>query len=163
MTSATSTRIVATATSTACTGPKQYELPTHDAVCGIPNTNTYRSIFDKCAEPAGVRPYHNDCALYAPAVDQSVQDLIDCLYKAGIDWEDVWCTGETNATATATSYPKPTTGDAVTSKEESSATSSSASAATGANENGAARGYRGAVGVKMSLALVCLVVSAFVV
>jgi uncharacterized protein (DUF885 family) len=38
----------------------------------------------KCAEPAGVSAYDDGCAIYALAVDQSVQDLTDCLYKAGV-------------------------------------------------------------------------------
>ena len=46
------------------------------------------------------RTHHSECALYAPALDQTVQDIIDCLYDAHVDWGDVWCTGGTNSTAT---------------------------------------------------------------
>jgi hypothetical protein len=77
-----------------------YELPVQDAACGIPNTDDYKSIFESCAYPAAVQAYHSDCALYAPALNQSVQDIIDCLYDAYVDWGDVWCTGGTNSTAT---------------------------------------------------------------
>ncbi|GIJ90879.1 hypothetical protein Asppvi_009844 [Aspergillus pseudoviridinutans] len=151
----------------ACTGPEQYELPVNDAACGVPNTDSYRSVFDRCAEPAGVRPYYNDCALYALAVDQSVQDLINCLYNAGIEWEDVWCYGETNATATAISYPKPTghsaTSNSTSTTRKSSVSSTSPPRATAADENSAMRFTKSTFGVKSSLALLCLVVSAFVV
>jgi hypothetical protein len=51
------------------------------------------------------RPYYHDCALWGLAVDKSIQDLIDCLYKAGVAWEDVWCEGDTSASATTTQYP----------------------------------------------------------
>ncbi|KAL3468257.1 hypothetical protein BJX64DRAFT_282441 [Aspergillus heterothallicus] len=96
-------------TSTTCNTPTQYELPVHDASCGIPSANsTYKAHFDSCAAPAVVREYNDGCALWAPALDQSVQDLIDCLYGAGVAWGDVWCSGETNGTATGGGYPTAT-------------------------------------------------------
>ncbi|KAL5342511.1 hypothetical protein BJX70DRAFT_394730 [Aspergillus crustosus] len=108
----TSTTTSVTSTST-CTGASLYELPQQSAACGIPNTSKYESIFNECALPAGVRSYRNDCALWAPAVDQSVQDLIDCLYGKGVEWEDIWCSGSRNGTETG-GFPTPTviTGDA---------------------------------------------------
>ncbi|KAL4873121.1 hypothetical protein BDV12DRAFT_192620 [Aspergillus spectabilis] len=102
----TSTTSATTAAST-CTGASLYELPQRYAACGVPNTSDYEDLFNECALPAGVRSYHNDCALWAPAVDQSVQDLIDCLYGKGVKWGDVWCSGGNNATASG-SFPTPT-------------------------------------------------------
>ncbi|KAJ5171138.1 uncharacterized protein N7500_003921 [Penicillium coprophilum] len=101
----TATTTGAMATTTGCGTAAQYEIPVKDASCGVPNTDKYKGLLSKCAKPAGVTSYNDDCALYALAVDQSIQDLTDCLYGAGVAWKDVWCHGETNATATATSYP----------------------------------------------------------
>ncbi|KAL4906409.1 hypothetical protein BDW74DRAFT_150257 [Aspergillus multicolor] len=123
--------------SSTCTGPTMYELPIKDAACGIPNDPSYKSTFESCAYPATVQAYHSDCALYAPALDQSVQDLIDCLYGADVDWEDVWCTGGNNATATGryeTATVEPTATATGTEKESSKATATKD--ADGAEETG---------------------------
>ncbi|KAJ5824881.1 hypothetical protein N7447_007221 [Penicillium robsamsonii] len=101
----TTTTTGALATTTGCGTAAQYEIPIKDASCGVPNTDKYKELLSKCAKPAGVTSYNDDCALYALAIDQSIQDLTDCLYDAKVAWKDVWCHGETNATATATSYP----------------------------------------------------------
>ncbi|KAL4735083.1 hypothetical protein BDV11DRAFT_174160 [Aspergillus similis] len=120
------------ASSSTCTGPTMYELPIQDAACGIPNIADYQPTFESCAYPATVQTYHSGCALYAPALNQSVQDIIDCLYDAHVDWDDVWCTGGTNttatgkyetATATPTSTPKSTSSSTLT-KEEAKETGS---------------------------------------
>ncbi|KAL4981942.1 hypothetical protein BDW68DRAFT_192563 [Aspergillus falconensis] len=101
------------ASTSTCTSPMMYELPIKDAACGIPNDADYKTTFESCACPATVQAYHSGCALYAPALDQSVQDLID----------DVWCTGGTDttatgkykiATATPTSTSNPTSTSAFT-------------------------------------------------
>ncbi|CAK38390.1 hypothetical protein CBS63078_2704 [Aspergillus niger] len=158
----TSTTTTAAASSTTCGGSGQYELPVKDAACGIPNIKNYQSLFDDCAKPAGPRSYYHDCALWAYAIDQSVQNLTDCLYKAGVAWEDVWCTGETNATATVTSYPTATaTGTLVTKSEEATETGSSTSSTaseTGSKTN-AAYSFRGRVSTKLALGLLGLVVT----
>ncbi|KAL3450767.1 hypothetical protein BJX65DRAFT_304922 [Aspergillus insuetus] len=108
-TTITSTASAPSSTATTCNTPAQYELPVHDASCGIPNSNDeYKGYFENCAAPAAVREYNHECALWAPAVDQSVQDLIDCLYKAGVEWGDVWCSGDVNGTATGSGYPTAT-------------------------------------------------------
>ncbi|KAL2833343.1 hypothetical protein BDW59DRAFT_156844 [Aspergillus cavernicola] len=114
---------------TTCKTPTQYELPTHDASCGIPNTEIYKSLFEPCAQPVAVRSYNDDCALWAPAVDQSTQNLIDCLYKAGVKWEDVWCTGGANETASG-SYPT------ATATAAASASASKTTSSDGARETG---------------------------
>ncbi|KAL3481559.1 hypothetical protein BJX99DRAFT_148783 [Aspergillus californicus] len=138
-------------TNTTCGTATQYELPVKDAACAVPNTDTYASYFETCAAPAAVREYHDECALWAPSVDQTTQDLIDCLYDAGVDWEDVWCTGETNATATGT-YPTATaTATASSDDDDANSTSSAGGASeTGGDDdddtNGAlARGLPGVV------------------
>ncbi|PYH77000.1 hypothetical protein BO82DRAFT_358643 [Aspergillus uvarum CBS 121591] len=137
----TATTTGAAATSTACGTSYQYELPVHDAACGVPNQANYSTIFDSCALPAGVKPYDNDCALYALAVGQSVQDLTDCLYKGGVAWADVWCTGDVNSTATATSFPTPTkaisSSTSKSTKDSKSSTTKSGTAATASATGGA--------------------------
>ncbi|KAJ0420788.1 hypothetical protein BJY00DRAFT_312715 [Aspergillus carlsbadensis] len=134
-----STTITSTGpSSTACGTPAQYELPVHDASCGIPNSNDdYKGYFENCAAPAAVREYNHECALWAPAVDQSVQDLIDCLYKAGVEWGDVWCSGDVNGTATGSGYPTATASRTSTSTRGSeTATGTRTSSADGAEETG---------------------------
>ncbi|KAL4917870.1 hypothetical protein BDW62DRAFT_201421 [Aspergillus aurantiobrunneus] len=132
-----------TAASSACTGSAMYELPIKDAACGMPNNKDkdYESLFSRCAAPAAVRTYHDDCALYAPALDQSVQDLTDCLYGAGVEWEDVWCSGDTTASASGTGYPTATATPTATSETSSSAsTDAEDTEETGAHTNGAVSG-----------------------
>ncbi|KXG54312.1 uncharacterized protein PGRI_074560 [Penicillium griseofulvum] len=124
---ATTTTTGAMATTTGCGTAAQYELPVKDASCGVPNTDKYKGLLSKCAKPAGVTSYNDDCALYSLAVDQSVQDLIDCLYDAGVAWKDVWCQGSANATATATSYP--TASETETTKSSADKTGSSTESA----------------------------------
>ncbi|GAQ47116.1 hypothetical protein AtubIFM54640_001111 [Aspergillus tubingensis] len=160
MTSTTTTS--AAAASITCGGSGQYELPAKDAACGVPNIKNYQSLLDNCAKPAGSRSYYHDCALWSYAIDQSVQDLTDCLYKAGVAWEDVWCTGNTNATATVTSYPTATaTGTSGTKSEGASKTGSSTSSTaseTGSEKN-AAYSCRSQVSTKLALGILGLVVT----
>ncbi|CAI7650567.1 unnamed protein product [Penicillium glandicola] len=126
---ATTTTTGAMATSSGCGTAYQYEIPVKDASCGVPNTDKYKGLLSKCAKPAGVAIYNDNCAIYALAVDQSVQDLTDCLYDSGVTWKDVWCHGETNATTTATSYLTAKT-SFISSYDKSSSGTSTGSAAT---------------------------------
>lgn len=132
------TTTASTATSTACGTLFQYELPVKDAACGVPRTEKYKEHLSKCAKPAGVTAYNHDCAIYALAMDQSVQELTDCLYDAGVDWKDVWCYGSTNATATATSYPTSSETSSATTDNKKSPTSSSTSEASDSTSGAAA-------------------------
>ncbi|ODM17056.1 hypothetical protein SI65_07455 [Aspergillus cristatus] len=156
MTSVTITTAPAATTSTTCSGPGQYELPVKDAACGVPNTKNYEPLFDSCAKPAGVRPYYHDCALWALAVDQSVQNLTNCLYEAGIAWEDVWCHGATNETATATSYPTPTATAAGKGRTGSSTSSSTTETESATNM---ALSSQGQIPTKIALGLLGLVLT----
>lgn len=156
--SPTTTTITAAASTTACGGSGQYELPVKDAACGVPNIKNYHTLFDQCAKPAGPRLYYHDCALWSLAVNQSVQDLTDCLYKAGVAWEDVWCTGNTNATATATAYPTATATGASSSQNGKETAGSSTSSAPTATESSMAFSFRGHVLNKVALGLLGLVV-----
>jgi hypothetical protein len=133
---ATTTTTGAMATSTGCGTAAQYEIPVKDASYAVPNTDKYKGLLSKCAKPAGITAYDDDCAIYALAVDQSVQDLTDCLYEAGVAWKDVWCHGETNATATASSYPTASETTSTSSADKTSGTSTE-SAATSTSTSGA--------------------------
>ncbi|KAJ5099906.1 hypothetical protein N7532_006907 [Penicillium argentinense] len=111
LTSTTTTTNATHSTTTSishCGGSAQYELPIKDAACGIPNTPRYKPLIETCARPASVQSYNHNCALYTPAINQTVQKLTNCLYDAGVEWEDVWCFGSTDASATATEYPTAT-------------------------------------------------------
>lgn len=134
---ATNTVTSATPTGT-CGSAAQYELPVKDAACGIPNNSKYKPLIEDCAKPAGVLTYNHDCALYGLAIDQSVQKLTDCLYDAGVAWEDVWCHGATNATATATSYPTATATGSRGSKSNSSTSAASSTSTSGSTQKSAA-------------------------
>jgi hypothetical protein len=140
---ATTTTTGAMATTTGCGTSAQYEIPVKDASCGVPNTDKYKGFLSKCAKPAGVTSYNEDCALYALAVDQSIQDLTDCLYDAGVAWKDVWCYGETNATATATSYP--TASKTKTTKSSADKTSTGTSMESAATSTSTSSGADGSV------------------
>ncbi|KNG91722.1 hypothetical protein ANOM_000238 [Aspergillus nomiae NRRL 13137] len=97
----TQTATAAASTQT-CNTPTQYEIPVQDAACAVPNNSKYSTILSKCCNSAPVSAYDHDCAIYCLAMGQSVQALTDCLYDAKVDWGDVWCHGNTSATATGT-------------------------------------------------------------
>lgn len=124
------TTALSSSSSTTCGTSAQYELPVQDAACGVPNSSKYKSIIEECAKPAGVLTYDNDCAIYALAIDQSVSNLTQCLYKAGVSWKDVWCFGSTNSTATATSYPTATATGTLTSTKDTALTATGTSTST---------------------------------
>lgn len=102
--SATITTTIASAsarpTSTAC--HNLYDTPSRDANCAMPFGGNHTDIMSKCCGDANVISYYDDCGIYCLAVDQSVGDLTSCLYREGAVWEQVWCAGEVNATATET-------------------------------------------------------------
>ena len=98
MSSTTSASVPQTTT---CGTPAMYEIPVRDASCAVPNKDSYPDTLKSCANGAPVEPYDNDCALYALAHEQSVADLTKCLYDGGVAYQDVFCFGNTTATATS--------------------------------------------------------------
>ncbi|RSL42943.1 hypothetical protein CEP53_011936 [Fusarium sp. AF-6] len=86
--STTTTTAAATAT-TACTN--LYDSPNQDTTCAMPYTGNHTDIMKACCGDAQIVSYHNDCGLYCVALDQTVSDLADCLYKNGASWESVFC------------------------------------------------------------------------
>lgn len=139
---------------TSCGTTAQYELPTKDFSCAIPNTSDkYSDLMKKCCGDAPVTPFDNDCASYCLAVDQSVEELTACLHDKGngVEWQEVWCVGKGNDTATG----KPTstkdevseTGGASASGTESSASETSTGAASVLRVAQGSEGWGGASSV----------------
>ncbi|PGH19567.1 hypothetical protein AJ80_03903 [Polytolypa hystricis UAMH7299] len=109
-TTSLSTSTTVSSTPTVCGNPSQYEIPVKDASCAIPNSDKNLQLLSRCCNSFPVRSYDHDCAIYCVAGGQSVEDLTKCLFDAKIPWQDVWCSGEMNATATGTEVPTSTKG-----------------------------------------------------
>ncbi|KAK4235027.1 hypothetical protein C8A03DRAFT_18169 [Achaetomium macrosporum] len=110
----TSTTVAATAsaTSTACTGNRLYDIPVQDASCAMPFGGNHTDIMAKCCGPADVVSYYNNCGLYCLAQDQTVAELTACLFKEGAANNEVFCRGNTTASATGTATDLPATASA---------------------------------------------------
>ncbi|KAL4734653.1 hypothetical protein BDV11DRAFT_197741 [Aspergillus similis] len=95
-----STTTAATPATSTC-APKLYEIPTHDAACAMPNSNSsYADLMSSCCSTASVISY-SDCDFYCLAQNQTVGELAECLIK-GSRAGEVWCNTNASATATAT-------------------------------------------------------------
>lgn len=151
--SATGTSGAPSATGT-CAGPSLYDIPFNDTACAVPAGGNHTDVMTTCCKSADVVSYGDDCGLYCLAIDQTVTDITDCLYENGVAWQDAFCNGVGNDTATATGNAAPTaTGATVVGSGGSSATktgSSSSSSSTG--DSSAAAPVRGvsAMGVTIS-------------
>lgn len=144
-----------------CGTSAQYDIPMKDATCGVPNRDDNRDLMEKCCKSAPVTAYNKDCALYCPAVGQSIQNLTDCLYDEKVDWEDVWCHGDTTATATATDIPSATHKTNESSTKTQSSSSSTATDAETENKTGAASAVSSkGISSKVGLAICVMVVPA---
>lgn len=82
-----------------------YDTPVRDAVCAMPFNETNINFMSACCKDAEIVSYYDDCGLYCLAEGQSVEDLIQCLYDEGAEWEDVFCRGSEQATATGNGRP----------------------------------------------------------
>ncbi|KAL6855618.1 hypothetical protein ACO1O0_006770 [Amphichorda felina] len=71
-----------------------------------------------CCKDADINSYYDDCGLYCLAQGQKVKDLSRCLYDEGAKWEDVFCRGEEDATATGDGKPLASSGARVVGGEE---------------------------------------------
>ncbi|KAL4991832.1 hypothetical protein BDW68DRAFT_173773 [Aspergillus falconensis] len=118
--SATTTTTTTAATSTCI--PKLYEIPTHDAACAMPNSNSsYADLMSSCCGTASVIPY-SDCDYYCLAEDQTVGELAECLIK-GSRAGEVWCNTNASATATGTASATSTASTSKNGSEAASGTS----------------------------------------
>lgn len=91
----------ATATNAQC-GATLYDIPVQDASCAMPYGGNHTDIMSACCQSADVVSYADNCGLYCLAEDQTVKDLTDCLYDQGASYQDVFCRGNSSASATAT-------------------------------------------------------------
>lgn len=151
---ATSTSGSASATNT-CGGPSLYDIPVNDTACAVPAGGNHTDVMSQCCKTADVVSYNDDCGLYCLALDQTVDDITECLFSNGIAWQDGFCSGTGNDTATATENSSPTaTGASVVSGASgaSKTGSSSSSSSTSDSDSSAAVPVRGisALGVTVS-------------
>ncbi|KAK2757940.1 hypothetical protein FQN54_004346 [Arachnomyces sp. PD_36] len=132
------------ADSSSCGTPGQYQIPVNDSSCAIPTSDKYTSLMEKCCGSAPVTTYDNDCASYCLAIDQTVKELTDCLYDdgKGVAWQNVWCSGGVNDTATG----KPTSTEGEVSETGSSESGTGTDSAAEETSTGAASGLRVAGG-----------------
>lgn len=127
-----------------------------DASCAIAYGGNHTDIMSACCGDADVVSYLDDCGLYCLAEDQTVGELTTCMLSKGAANGEVFCRGETNATATATGADASLTSGAsvVAGGGSSSATAtgsgSSASGTGGSSSSGAAAGV-GAAGTGLGL------------
>ncbi|KAL2811422.1 hypothetical protein BJX63DRAFT_444103 [Aspergillus granulosus] len=127
VTTTSTTTTAASATSTC--HAKLYQIPTTDAACAMPNTNsTYLDLMNDCCGSASVISYDN-CDYYCLAQDQTVGDLAECLIK-GSEAGKVWCNTNANATATGTVAASVVAASSATSTETATEASETDSAET---------------------------------
>ncbi|KAI2615537.1 hypothetical protein GGR54DRAFT_612879 [Hypoxylon sp. NC1633] len=148
------------ASATAGCGAQLFNPPVQDASCAMPTGGNNTDIMAACCGSADVVSYYDGYGLYCLAVGQSVADLTSCLYAHGAPYgTDVFCRGNTSATATATDAPLPTSAGAsivVTHSGASSPTqggSSTSGSSSSTNSPGAAAGLRPEFGSLTTLGL----------
>lgn len=154
------------ATATACAN--LYDTPVQDAACAMPYSRDHVDQMQSCCKNADVVSYYNNCGLYCLAQGQSVADLTDCLFKKGAAYQDVFCRGNTTATATETGSVKPpaTASASVVSNRDASKTSKGGNGrdASATSSGSAASGTKlQAQFTLWGLSVGSLLVSAFVV
>ncbi|KAL7626455.1 hypothetical protein AAE478_003227 [Parahypoxylon ruwenzoriense] len=140
-----STTTTAATPSSTC-GARLYDTPVQDAVCAMPAGGNHTDIMAACCKDADVVSYYDGCGLYCLAAGQSVADLTACLFDHGAAYSDVFCRGNTTATATATGASLPTgagasvvvTGGSGGASHTSDGTDSSSSSSSTTSPNAAA-------------------------
>lgn len=102
----------------------------------MPAGGNHTDIMSTCCKTADVVSYYDDCGLYCLADGQTVGDLTSCLYQNGAAWQDVFCRGNTTATATAPNAAVPTSAGAsvVAGSTDATATKSGGGSSTATGE-----------------------------
>lgn len=95
-----------------------YDTPVRDAVCAMPYNESHIDYMSSCCRDADIVSYYDDCGLYCLAQGQSVEALSQCLYDEGAKWEDVFCRGDVEATATGDGQPLASSSARVVEDEE---------------------------------------------
>jgi hypothetical protein len=157
MSTATSTSGAASATNT-CAGPSLYDIPVSDKACAVPAGGNHTEVMSQCCKGADIVSYNDGCGLYCLAIGQPVEDITNCLFSNGIPYQDGFCNGKGNDTASATENTSPTaTGASVVSEGAAGASASrtgsgASSSSTGGSDSSAAAPVRGisALGVTIS-------------
>lgn len=113
-------------------GSTLYDIPVQDAACALPYGGNHTDILSACCKSAAVISYYDNCGLYCLASGQSVSNLTDCLYDHGASYADVFCRGNTTATATGSDSTVPTSAgaSAITSASDAGKTASATSSST---------------------------------
>lgn len=139
---ATSASASASATIAQC-GATLYDIPVHDAACAVAFGGNHTDVMSDCCKSADVVSYADDCGLYCLAQDQTVGDLLTCMYGQGIGYSDAFCNGTANATATETGSGSLSSGASVVASASSGTkTSGSGSASSETAASGASRGIK---------------------
>ncbi|KAJ0415131.1 hypothetical protein BJY00DRAFT_318121 [Aspergillus carlsbadensis] len=130
--STTTTATASAASASSTCQAKLYDIPTTDAACAMPNSNsTYLDLMTTCCGSAPVISYSN-CDYYCLAQDQTVGDLAECLIK-GSEAGQAWCNTNANATATGTVAASVVAASSATSTSTASETEDSQADPTGTN------------------------------
>ncbi|KAH7142104.1 hypothetical protein EDB81DRAFT_797881 [Dactylonectria macrodidyma] len=124
------TTSAAAQTSTCEGGQNLYNTPVQNSLCAMPYGGNHTEIMTACCGTADIVSYYNDCGIYCLATDKNVSEIVQCLYKKGAAWDDVFCKGSGTATGTATTLPTEasiiaTGGSSATDEEDSTKTASS--------------------------------------
>ncbi|KAJ4416171.1 hypothetical protein N0V82_006931 [Gnomoniopsis sp. IMI 355080] len=132
----------ATATIAQC-GATLYDIPVSDAACAVAFGGNHTDVMSDCCKSADVVSYADDCGLYCLAQDQTVDDLLNCMYSQGIGYSDAFCNGTANATATGTGSGSLASGaSVVASASAGTKTSGSGSTSSETAASGASRAVR---------------------
>ncbi|KAH6646960.1 hypothetical protein BKA67DRAFT_540427 [Truncatella angustata] len=100
---------VTSASASPTCGSTLYNIPVDDAACAMPYGGNHTDIMAACCKSAAVISYYDNCGVYCLAIDQSISDLTDCMYKNGAPYgNEVFCHGNTSATATGDASSTPT-------------------------------------------------------
>ncbi|CAG9954873.1 unnamed protein product [Clonostachys rosea f. rosea IK726] len=152
----------AAAPSTSAVCASIWQTPNEDKNCAMPRTDKNVDYMKKCCKDAQIVSYYNDCGIYCLAVDQTIEDLVDCLHGEGAGDRDVFCRGTGNDTATATDVGSldPTITASIISGATSSSSSGKDDNSDKEDDKGAA--VKGTVSV-LGLAIGTLLISAFTI
>lgn len=139
----TSASASASATFAQC-GATLYNIPVTDAACAVAFGGNHTSVMADCCKSADVVSYADDCGLYCLAQDQTVGDLLQCMYSQGIGYSDAFCNGTANATATGTGSGSLASGASVVASSSGGSKTSGAtgSASSETAKSGASRSVR---------------------
>lgn len=93
-------------TATAACGATLYDIPVADIACAMPYGGNHTDILSECCKDADIVAYRNNCGLYCLVMDQTVDELTECLFDKGAARTAVWCSGNGTESATATEQPE---------------------------------------------------------